>query len=141
MWPSLPIANLVADVANILLIGSLAVGVVSTATIVWMTRVKESYWEADRMTSAERIAEIRTEAELARAGITDSNAKAAAAQERAAKAELELAKLKAPRHLTEEQGARLITTLKQFSGTAIFLGAPPGDVEALALTAQLSSPY
>ena len=56
MWPSLPVANQIADIANFFFIGSLVVGVVATVTIVWMTGVKEAHWDEDRRGSAERIA-------------------------------------------------------------------------------------
>jgi len=61
MWPSLATAERVADVANIFFIGSLVVGVVATITIVWMTNVKERYWDQDRQASAERIAALTTQ--------------------------------------------------------------------------------
>jgi hypothetical protein len=76
MWPSLPIANQIASIANILLIGSLVVGVVSTGAIVWATGVKEKYWDEDRRDSAERVAVANAEA---------------------LKAQLELAKFREPR--------------------------------------------
>jgi len=56
MWPSLPVANHIADLANIFFIGSLVVGVAATVLIVWMSGVKEAYWEKDRTESAERVA-------------------------------------------------------------------------------------
>ena len=88
MWPSLPVANQVADIANFLFIGSLVVGVVSTVTIVWMNGVKEAYWEKDRGESAERIASLVTQGEQLRKDTADANA-------RALEAKLELEKFKA----------------------------------------------
>jgi hypothetical protein len=61
MWPSLAAAERIADLANIFFIGSLVVGVVSTVTIVWMTGVKEQYWDEDRGAAAERIAVLTTQ--------------------------------------------------------------------------------
>jgi hypothetical protein len=63
MWPSLPTANHIADVANWFFIGSLVVGVVSTILIVWMAGVKEAYWEKDRAESTERIALLNNDTE------------------------------------------------------------------------------
>jgi hypothetical protein len=61
MWPSLPVANHIADVANWFFIGSLVVGVVSTILIVWMAGVKEAYWDQDREAAQVRIAELNNE--------------------------------------------------------------------------------
>ena len=58
MWPSLSVANHIADIGNILFIGSLVVGVVSTVLIVWMANAKEGYWERARQDSDERIARL-----------------------------------------------------------------------------------
>jgi hypothetical protein len=63
MWPPLPTANHIADVANWFFIGSLVIGVVSTILIVWMSGVKEAYWEKDRAESAERIAQLNNDTE------------------------------------------------------------------------------
>jgi hypothetical protein len=88
MWPSLETASKIADWANILLIGSLVVGVVSTCLIVWMANVKETHWAELRRQSDEKIA--------------DANA-------RAKEAELQLQKLKSPRSLDIES---FLETLK-----------------------------
>lgn len=63
MWPSLSVANYIADVANWFFIDSLVVGVVSTTLIVWMSGVKEAHWEKDRTASAERIAQLNNDTE------------------------------------------------------------------------------
>jgi len=89
MWPSLPTANHIADVANCFFIGSLVVGVVSTILIVWMAGVKESYWEKDRTESAERIADLTTQGDIAR--------------KETAQAKLELQQLRFPRRLDFEK--------------------------------------
>jgi hypothetical protein len=133
MWPSLPAANKIADIANFVLIGSLAFGVASTATIWWITGVKERYWNVDRQQSVGKIAELNTEAarlsgeaEAARAAIAEADAKAATANQRAAEAnrkaeEERLARLKiearlAWRLLTPEQGANITTRMRQYAG-------------------------
>jgi len=67
LWPSLDTASSIADKANVALIGSLVVGVVSTVLIVWMGNVKESHWELDRTASAERIAQLNNETARLRA--------------------------------------------------------------------------
>jgi len=76
MWPSLPVANHIADIANWFFIGSLVVGVVSTILIVWMAGVKESYWEKDRTESAERIAGLMVQGDQLRKDTADANARA-----------------------------------------------------------------
>jgi hypothetical protein len=88
MWPSLPVANQIADWANIFLIGSLVVGVVSTVAIVAMSGVKEQYWEEDRRGSAERIAALTTQGDKLRNDTADANARAAEATQKATEAQL-----------------------------------------------------
>jgi hypothetical protein len=62
---------------------------------------------------------------------------ASEATARAAQANLELAKLKAPRTLTSEQRQRLMIALKSFGGMPIFVRTNPDDAEAVYLTEQL----
>jgi hypothetical protein len=140
MWPSLPVANQVADIANFFFIGSLVVGVVSTVTIVWMTGVKEAYWEKDRGESAERIAALVTQGDQLRKETADANGRAAEATQRAAEATLELAKFKAPRMLTEAQQAAVTEALRRFSGTRYDAGiGPMGDPEPLYLLRSIAA--
>jgi hypothetical protein len=92
MWPSLPTANNIADVANWFFIGSLVVGVVSTILIVWMAGVKETYWEKDRTESAERIASLVVQGDQLRKDTAEANA-------RTKESELALAELSSPRNI------------------------------------------
>jgi hypothetical protein len=106
MWPSLPTANHIADVANWFFIGSLVVGVVSTILIVWMAGVKETYWEKDRTESAERIALLATQGDQARAELGIAQADIAKANENALKLQLLLSgeiRKNAWRRLSKEQ--------------------------------------
>jgi hypothetical protein len=93
MWPSFPMANHIADWANIFFIGSLAVGLISTGLIIWMANVKEGHWERARQASEERIALLAAQGDEAKAAlgtaqadITKANAKIASANEAAAHA-------------------------------------------------------
>jgi hypothetical protein len=124
MWPSLPTANHIADIANWFLIASLVVGVVSTILIVWMAGVKEAYWEQDRRESSERIAALDSETAKANA--------------EAAQANLELAKLKAPRALSQEQIEKISEEIKAFAGTN-FDTASTQDGEAIGFLTQMES--
>jgi hypothetical protein len=76
----LPVANHVADIANIFFIGSLVVGVVSTVLIVWMSGLKEAYWEKDRTESAERVASLVVQGDQLRKDTAEANARASEAQ-------------------------------------------------------------
>jgi hypothetical protein len=119
MWPSLPVANQIADWANILFIGSLVVGVVSTVTIVWMTGVKEAYWDKDRRESAERVASLATEGEHLRKDTAEANA-------RASEAELKLAEFRKPRSpIIQEHAAEFIAAIEPFKGTKFDMGHAP----------------
>lgn len=95
MWPSFAIASRLYDVANFAFIASLVIGVAATVLLVWMGNVKEGY--------------LRRDVALAIARAADAN-------ERAAKAALQLAKLKAPRKLTTEQQTQIGAAVKKFAG-------------------------
>ena len=155
MWPSLATAERIADIANVFFIGSLVVGVVATVTIVWMTNVKERYWDQDRQASAERIATLATQgdqlrkdtaearAELgnANADIAKANARAAALENDAAQARLEQERLKAQlawRVLSPEQIVSLQTHLAQKPGQ-INIQYPASDTEAEYLAIQFAN--
>jgi hypothetical protein len=124
MWPSLSTANQVANWANAFLIGSLVVGVLSTCTVVWMTRVKEAYWDADRRDSAERIALLTTQSDQLRKETAEANAGVV-------EAELALAKFRTPRTvlLTAEAKASIIDKIKSFAGTKFDVGHDREDRE------------
>jgi hypothetical protein len=155
MWPSLATAERVADIANVFFIGSLVVGVVATVTIVWMTNVKERYWDQDRQASAERIVTLTTQgdrlrkdtedarAELgkANADIARANARAAALENDAAQARLEQERLKAQlawRTLSPEQTVSLQARLAQ-KPNQVNIQYPAGDTEAEYLAIQFAN--
>jgi hypothetical protein len=96
MWPSLPVANHIADIANIFFIASLVVGVAATVVIVWMSGVKEAHWEKDRTEAAERIEGLQKDT-------AEANARALEAGQKAELERLERVKLEikiAPRRLS-----------------------------------------
>ena len=127
MWPSLsislPLANKIADFANLLFFCSLVVGVVSTGTIIWMTGIKEGYWEADRRASAEKIAGLTTQGDQLRKQTAEANA-------RAAEAQLALERLKTPRTLGPARQEVVTNAVRRFAGqryrAAISQGADDG---------------
>ncbi len=94
MWPSEEWASRLSDWANIGLIVSLIFGVLSTVLLVWMGNVKEAY--------------LRQE-------LANTNLRAANAEQRAADATLELARIKTPRSLTNIP--ELVASLEPFKGT------------------------
>src|SRR3954463_5662599 len=70
MWPlsemSLPAATFWADVSNIVIAVSLAVGLVATLASMNLSNVKERHWDNAREKSQERIAELESETAGAR---------------------------------------------------------------------------
>jgi hypothetical protein len=134
MWPSLPVANHIADVANFFFIGSLVVGVVATVTIVWMTGVKEAHWDEDRRGSAERIAALITQGDQLRKDTADANARAADANARALEAQAALARFKEPRGISAFDRPNLVSALSKFPGTnaAIYVLGPGPEPNGLA---------
>jgi len=63
--------------------------------------------------------------------LAEYQARAAEALQKAREAELELARLKAPRALTQEQRARIVGKLQQFSGTEYDITVSDVDPEIL----------
>ena len=113
MWPSLETATLVYDKANLFLIAALVVGVIATGLIIWTGKVKEEYLKRDLANTTER---------------------AAKAELRAAEANLELAKLKAPRTLTAKQKNRITEKVNKFPGTTFEVITYPGEPEPVAFS-------
>lgn len=112
MWPSLETATQVSALANWALVVSLGVGVVATLLIVWMSSVKESYWDEDRRSSRERVAGLDV-------AVADANARAAEANRMAEADRLARVKIEsglASRRLTSEQGSKLTATLALMRG-------------------------
>jgi hypothetical protein len=71
--------------------------------------------------------------------IANAKATAAQAEQRAAKANLELARMKAPRTLTAEQQEHIISALRPFAGTRFDVGLVQGDAEAAEFMALLEA--
>lgn len=121
MWPvseiSLPTAARVSDWANLALILSLVVGVVSTLLIVKMGNIKEAHWDTARTASAERISSLAVQAEQLRTDAAEANA-------RTKEAELKLEQLRrkvAPRQIDG----------KAFLAALVEKPKPPAPVEIL----------
>jgi hypothetical protein len=135
MWPfsgvPLEAASFLGDIANLILLVSLVAGVVSTFVIVRTTNVKEHHWDEARKRSDERIIELVAESDKAHAAIAGANEraaiaaqKAAEADERARKSELELVKIQTPRTLTAEQQAAMVKILAPASKGPVAVFSP-----------------
>jgi hypothetical protein len=85
------------------------------------------------------IARLSTEAESARAAIATANEHAATAEQRAAEANLELAKFKAPRQLTPDQQHAIANNLRPFPDIKFDAGLAPGDAEAASLLVSIET--
>ena len=112
MWPSLDTATRAADIAIFVFIGSLVVGVVATAVIVWMANVKESHWQHERELSRERTAQV--DKDIAVAHARAANAELRAEEEKGERLKLE--ERIAPRLLTLEQQTQVSNKLHPFDG-------------------------
>src|SRR5450631_1849827 len=115
--------------------------VVTTASVVILTRhenaeIKKEYAEY-KLTVDGKVADAKKEgieagkvAGNALVRAAESEKQAAESKERTAKLELELAKIKQPRLLSEERLRPLAEKLKQFASTPFDLAFIPGDPEA-----------
>lgn len=79
------------------------------------------------------ISRANERAKNAEVQIASSNARAAEAQKQAAEAKLELAKLKEPRTVNQEQQRRIRAKIKPFAGTKFDLYVSTGSSEPVAL--------
>jgi hypothetical protein len=134
MWNvSSPMADLLFTVSNwLLIVGALAI-FIGTIGAFTMSAAKE-YFANERT--------IANEAEIARAGMAAETARADAAKasERAAVAELELAKFKAPRTLTLSEQRGIADKLKDFPGVTIDIFIYGETPEIVQLTKLLTPP-
>jgi hypothetical protein len=118
MWFSIETASKIHDWANVVLIGALAVGVVSTLLVVWMGNIKEGYLRRDiysagvesakAIENAAKANERAAEAELAAA---EANKKAE--EERLARVKIE-EKL-APRYISKDQFNTIVSQMSKWA--------------------------
>lgn len=106
MWPQLKTAVFLYDIANIGLIISLVIGVISTVLVVWMGNVKEEYLDRELAYSRERTASLEKQAGESQTAIEQAKADVAKAYARSDEAKAESAKsferaTEAQRHLAE----------------------------------------
>lgn len=123
LWPSLETASRIFDVANIVLIISLVLGVAATAALVWMGGVKEAYLDRD---------------------LANTNERAALAEQKTAEAQLKLEELRAqmrPRHLSQAQQEAIAQKLKDLKGQSVTLGVKPSSNENEWLVRWLGAPF
>ncbi len=93
MRPSLETAVFWFDVAGVLLVVTLAVGVLCTLAIVFLGIVKEGHWDEAREAAKVRIAELASEGERARAEVERAHADIATANSAIAEAHKQTAAL------------------------------------------------
>jgi hypothetical protein len=105
------------------LILSLVVGVLSTALIVWMADVKESYWDIDRRAAEERIAQLNNETARLR-DASSANAEAGRANAIAAQSVLATAEALAVAQglISRERAGEAVRCLYIVSKVAPFAG-------------------
>jgi hypothetical protein len=111
MWPfsdmSLEAASWWSDAANLVLVGSLVAGVLSTFAIVRLGNVKEHHWDTAREDARIRVAALDAETEKAKAASAEANA-------RALEAQVALEQFKAPRSMSPEQRQRLVRSMSKW---------------------------
>lgn len=131
MWLSLEVASKLYHWANIGLIASLVGGVVSTVFVVWMGNIKEDYLNRDLSAARERSTVLEGQIVESQKSIAEANA-------RAAEANLELERLKAPRVLDESQRKSLIEAAKPFTNQEYCALLPPAGLDTESFWAILN---
>ncbi len=136
MWPfsfsemTLEWANWISDLANIVAVCCLALGVIAAIVIFRTSAIKERHWEKDRQEARLKIstledsaAKSNERAKVLEKGIADANA-------RAVEAQLALERLKTPRTLGPERQQAVAIAAGPFAGqryrAAISQGADDG---------------
>jgi len=93
--------------------------------------------EKYKLETAGKVADAKAEGIRAGKAASEAQLKASEANERAAKAELELAKYRAQRGLSPEAQKLVAAALKQFAGIKFDAALPMGDTETARLLATL----
>lgn len=140
LTPSAILASSIYDWANVGLIVSLVIGVVSTVLIVWMGNIKET----DLRT---RLSEAESRSTLAQGAAGSAGEAAAKANERAAELERQAEVLKtanlqleaqiAPRRISLGDCMKIAKALSGFAGRTVEIRSYALDVEAAVLGQQL----
>jgi hypothetical protein len=115
IWPSLETTSFVYKWANIALVFSLAVGLISTFLIIWTGGIKEKYSRRDLDAASKRA--------------TDAEGVATTARQ-------ELEKFKKPRELTTEQVTIIANALKPLAGTSFDMACADNQ-ESMKLLGQI----
>jgi hypothetical protein len=121
---SLPQANALYNLANVLLILGALLVLLGTIAAIWTGGIRERF-------ANERLSNNETETARAKAD-------AAKADAHAAEVNLELAKLKAPRTLGGEQQQRLVSQLTPFAGQTFSLNVV-ADTEPISLMSMIKT--
>ena len=142
MWPSLKTAIWLYDASNIGLIIGLVIGVVSTVLVVWMGNVKEEYLNRELAFSRERTATLEKQSYELKVAVSDADARAAEANEKAEKERLARIRLEedlAWRRLTKDDQKIVASRLAKFYGQVVTLWYGAGDKEAETLAWELAT--
>jgi hypothetical protein len=115
-WLSLATAVKIGNIANVVFVLSLIIGVISTVAIVGTTNVKEWYWDKDRKEFTERILELKAD-------------------------NLALETQIQPRNLDPDKRQEIGASLASFAGRQVSLRAYPVDGEARRLLAQIAQAF
>ncbi|MGU3475616.1 hypothetical protein [Methylobacterium sp. D48H] len=154
---SSPLANFLFDIANVVLSVGAAAVLLGTLGVVWMGSVKERYSDERIAANEAKAASANAEAERAREGASraderagEANKEAARGNERAGQLEkdaaeareraaalevrvgelnLEIARIKAPRTLDQEQKLSVASWAQAYPGTKFDLAYTYGDPE------------
>ena len=132
MWLSPKATVLLYDIGNIGLIIGLVFGVISTVLVVWTGNVKEDYLKRELAQSRERTTSLETELAKAKTAISEANARAAGANEKAESERLARIRLEedlAWRRLSNEQQQIIASQVSKFSGQIVSLWYGQGDKE------------
>jgi len=131
--PSPAVAAIIFGWANLGLIASLVVGVISTALIVWMGNIKEGDLKA-------RVADAVSDAASANAGLAAAQVEIETQKRLTAEAQLETQRLKdkfSPRELSDLQVSQMAEALRPFSGQKFGLVAYQDSKESSGFGARM----
>jgi hypothetical protein len=126
MWDiSSSLADRVFALSNLILVVGAALVLIGTIGAVVLSGVREQFSNERISANEKSTVEAIAETEIAKKGAAEANA-------RAAEANLELARMKAPRILTAEQQQRLITKINSWAGQSASFNVV-GEQEAVTL--------
>jgi hypothetical protein len=133
------LADRLFALSNVVLITGASAVLIGTIGAIVMSGVREQFANERMSANETATAQAIAESDVAKRDAAAATERAALAEQRAAEANLELARLKTPRSLSPDQQRRVASKLRPFAPTRFDVSVIVGDPEAIALLVQIAA--